>query len=323
LGLAPREDADALSPRLIWGLLIVCLSGAIAWLIWMGVTWYWAIVAVTILLASATGVARLVSESGVFFLQMQASPAELMSAAFTPTTLGAKNYILLSSWSRAFVFDFYRSCPFINILGALHLGSRTGLKQRPLLLGLALSLLVVFTVGFVTFYWTAYTGPGGARQFGWPYDTHPRDQGKVWSTTVERVELHKQRIADYAERGEEVPADEIPDVARTDWIRMMWMCVGALALLAILAIRSRVFWFPHPIGYVMWMGMWPLTQMWFSYFLGWLFKLLLVRFGGQRQYLSWRPFFVGLIVGEALATLVWLTIKYFWGSPGGYNMEFN
>jgi hypothetical protein len=323
LGLAPRENTDDLSPRVIWGLLIVCLFGVIAWLIWMGVSWYWAVVAVAILLASATGITRLVSESGVFFLQMQASPAELMTAAFTPVALGPKNFVLLSTWSRAFVFDWYRSCPFINILGALHLGSRTGLKQKPLLLGLALGLLVIFSVGFVTFYYTAYMGPGGARQFGWPYDDHPRSQGQVWAGTVERIQVYEKRVEEYAARGEEMPKAEVPDVARPDWIRLTWMAVGGAVLLGILAIRSRVFWFPHPIGYVMWMGMWPLTQMWFSYFLGWIFKLLLVRFGGQRQFIRWRPFFVGLIVGEALATLVWLFIKYFWGTPGGYNMEFN
>jgi hypothetical protein len=32
---------------------------------------------------------------------------------------------------------------------------------------------------------------------------------------------------------------------------------------------------------------------------------------------------VGLIVGEALATLFWLTVKWFIGFQGGYNMEFN
>jgi hypothetical protein len=166
-------------------------------------------------------------------------------------------------------------------------------------------------------------GPGGARQFGWPYDDHPRSQGQVWAGTVERIQVYEKRVEEYAARGEEMPKAEVPDVARPDWIRLTWMAVGGAVLLGILAIRSRVFWFPHPIGYVMWMGMWPLTQMWFSYFLGWIFKLLLVRFGGQRQFIRWRPFFVGLIVGEALATLVWLFIKYFWGTPGGYNMEFN
>jgi len=325
LGALPRESGeDEISPRAVWLLLAACFLGAVAWLVgYAGVAWYWAVPAVVILVASATGVTRLVSESGVFFLQMTASPAELMCAALSPVTLGPGNFIALSLWSRVFVFDWYRSCPMINILGGLHLGSRTGLTQRPQLLGMVGALLVVFSVGFFAFYHGAYSAAGGARPFGWPYDDFPRNQGQEWSAKVAAMNAWTEKRKSYAAEGVAVPDTEIPDVARTDWVRLGWMGCGASVLFLFLFLRSRIFWWPHPIGYVMWMGLWPLTVMWFSYFLGWACKLLLVRFGGQRQYLQWRPFFVGLIVGEALATLFWLTLKWWIGFQGGYNMEFN
>ena len=80
---------------------------------------------------------------------------------------------------------------------------------------------------------------------------------------------------------------------------------------------------PHPIGYVMWMGTWPIHRMWFSYFLGWVFKLLILKFGGQRTYLAWRRFFIGLIIGEALAVIFWTIVQGYTGHQEGYSMEYN
>ena len=74
---------------------------------------------------------------------------------------------------------------------------------------------------------------------------------------------------------------------------------------------------------MMWMGLWPIRCMWFTYFLGWLIKTLILKFGGQRIYLRWRNFFVGLIVGEALATVVWLLVAFLTGSHDGYGMHYD
>jgi hypothetical protein len=303
-------------------MLLAAFAGSVVWLVWAGVSWHWAAAAVLLLLWSATGVTRLVSESGVFFLQMSAHPAQLLSAAFSPVALGAGNFVLLNVWSRAFVFDWYRSCPMINVAGALHLGARAGLRLRSLLWGMAAALLIVFTVGFGVFYYGAYTTAGGARTFGWPFAGHPQSESAAVAFKAKQLESYQQRSAAAEAQGRPLTAPP-PRIARADRAYLTWLAVGALVLALFLFLRSRLFWWPHPIGFVMWMGLWPLVQMWFSYFLGWLVKLLIVKFGGQREYLRWRPFFVGIIVGEALATLFWLAVAALCGRTGGYNMEFN
>jgi len=63
--------------------------------------------------------------------------------------------------------------------------------------------------------------------------------------------------------------------------------------------------------------------MWFSYFLGWLIKMLILKFGGMRAYASGRRFFVGLVVGEALATILWIIIAWLTGLSLGYAIEYN
>jgi hypothetical protein len=55
-------------------------------------------------------------------------------------------------------------------------------------------------------------------------------------------------------------------------------------------------------------GTFPGAHLWFSVFVGWLCKTLIVRFGGPRMYSRARPFFIGLIVGESAAAGFWLVV---------------
>ena len=48
--------------------------------------------------------------------------------------------------------------------------------------------------------------------------------------------------------------------------------------------------------------------MWFSIFLGWLFKRLLFTGGGVKAYRQALPFFLGLIFGQFLAGSLWSLI---------------
>jgi len=83
-------------------------------------------------------------------------------------------------------------------------------------------------------------------------------------------------------------------------------------------MRTRFAWWPfHPLGYAMGAA-WPAIVYWFSMFLAWLVKLFMLRYGGIRLYRKARVFFLGLILGEFLAALLWVTISVLTGVPGPY-----
>lgn len=66
-----------------------------------------------------------------------------------------------------------------------------------------------------------------------------------------------------------------------------WLGVGALATIAMTAARSRFVWFPlHPLGYLL-AHTAPTQRAWFSFFLGWLCKVLVTRFGGHEAIANW------------------------------------
>jgi len=79
---------------------------------------------------------------------------------------------------------------------------------------------------------------------------------------------------------------------------------GAWVVFALTAIRARFLWFPfHPAGFVV-SSSWGMNPFWFSIFLSWGIKTVLLRVGGIGLYRRGIPFFLGAILGEFLADSV-------------------
>jgi hypothetical protein len=90
-----------------------------------------------------------------------------------------------------------------------------------------------------------------------------------------------------------------------------WFHVGlGAAVVAFLQIGASRWaaWPFAPVGYLVSMT-WYMDQAWFSIMIGWLAKVLIVRFGGASFYQKALPAFVGLIVGESLAAGSWVVIN--------------
>ena len=80
---------------------------------------------------------------------------------------------------------------------------------------------------------------------------------------------------------------------------------GAMAFTGLLTLLSnRLTWWPfHPLGYVFSMTPeWTIGRLWCPFFIAWLVKLLLLRYGGMKLYRRGMPFFLGLILGDAIAS---------------------
>ncbi len=88
------------------------------------------------------------------------------------------------------------------------------------------------------------------------------------------------------------------------------------ALLAFL--RARWSWFPlHPVG-VAFQNTIVGILFWFSLFLVWLIKLILLRYGGVRAYLSGKPFFYGLGIGYVTGVILSVTVDLIWFPTAGH-----
>ena len=86
------------------------------------------------------------------------------------------------------------------------------------------------------------------------------------------------------------------------------MGFGFLLTVVLTALKRRFLWWSfYPVAYAVGDG-WAIGWMWFSIFLGWLFKQLLFTGGGVRFYRNALPFFLGLIFGQFLASSLWSLI---------------
>ncbi len=91
--------------------------------------------------------------------------------------------------------------------------------------------------------------------------------------------------------------------------------VGFLTALGLRALRSAIPGFPfHPIGYAI-SGSWSMHLVWLPLLLAWCLKWLIVRYGGLPVYRRWLPFFLGLIVGEAIVRVGWVLIGWGFNIP--------
>jgi len=70
-------------------------------------------------------------------------------------------------------------------------------------------------------------------------------------------------------------------------------------------MRLRFWWWPfHPIGYIA-ANCWGMHWNYMPFFLGWLFKSLVIRYGGLRLYRTTVPLAIGLIVGDLVNQGIW------------------
>jgi hypothetical protein len=90
-----------------------------------------------------------------------------------------------------------------------------------------------------------------------------------------------------------------------DYRAMAGVAAGAAVTIGLGLMRLRFWWWPlHPVGYLAsntWGSHW-----WFiPFFIGWVGKVAVTRYGGLRLYRRTIPLAVGLIVGDLLNGLVW------------------
>ena len=92
----------------------------------------------------------------------------------------------------------------------------------------------------------------------------------------------------------------------TDYPGLLFIGLGFLFSLGLIAMRMRFLWWPlHPVGYVISSSGWIINWIWFSFLVSWMIKLIILKCGGIGNYRKAVPFFIGLILGELVIGCFW------------------
>ena len=102
--------------------------------------------------------------------------------------------------------------------------------------------------------------------------------------------------------------------ADTDVPAVIFIGVGALLTGFFWWLRTLFpFWPLHPAGYMVAGEKSTIGRLWFSIFISWGIKTILLKVGGIRLYRKAYPLFLGLILGEFMIGGVWVLIRLFTG----------
>ncbi len=111
-------------------------------------------------------------------------------------------------------------------------------------------------------------------------------------------------------------AELMRNPSTTDGWRWVFTGIGAVVMAALMILHHRFLWWPlHPIGFTVGNTL-PLIHTWFSIFVAWVLKSIVLKYGGAMLYKQLRPFFLGLILGHVSVAGFWLIIDYFTGVTG-------
>ena len=292
-GKADVDDSnEALSYRtavfgMIGGMIFISI-----WLWLSGMQWW---VVPIFLIASFIiflSLARVIAEGGVGFCRSQMIPQPFVvyglgTEFLTPSTL--VSLVFTYSW----VADI-RTTVMASSINGFKLADSTGVRKRPLFWVIMLAIVVgLVTSGWMTLV-LAYRY-GGVNLQSWFFDGMPH--------TAFDFAAHKMNN---------------PVTADIVWPRWLFTGIGAATMAALMFLRHRLVWWPlHYLGFPI-SDTWVMTAAWFSIMLGWLFKWIILKYGGIRLYRTFRPFFLGMILGQISCAAVWMVIDYFTHTVGNY-----
>jgi hypothetical protein len=97
-----------------------------------------------------------------------------------------------------------------------------------------------------------------------------------------------------------------------------WLCraIGFITMGILIFARQNFLWWPlHPIGFLVG-PVWLMDQLWFSIFVVWLIKKLILKYGGVQIYNKFKYFFLGLPLGLYTCAGIWFIIDLFTGRQG-------
>lgn len=268
-------------PAAVWGLVLsvgvmavwsaVAASGGIVWAVLSALLWMMVLLVIT----------RTIAQAGLLFVQCPfASPHLVPKNLGLMKWIGTRSYAISAVQGRI-LWDI-REVMMPNAMNSARICQTGGIAPRKLIWGLVLALVVALACASASQLKLAYMH--GSLNWADHYAT--------------------RMVPDFA-AGEIAaklrPSETMPGT-------YLGLGLGLGIALGLVVLRGLYFWWPlAPIG-ILFAGTYPLRMMWFSLFLAWLFKWLVMRYGGGRTYRTGRGICLGMLMGDALIAGVWAIV---------------
>ncbi len=205
------------------------------------------------------------------------NPENIMGTLLGSQVIGKQNAIPL--WFFYWLNRCYRTHPMPNQLEAFKIGEVARISQRGI-------FFVIFFATFISLLATyffnlliCYSEGARAKCIGF------KDQA-AWEGF--------NHLNNWLNYGKNVEKESVLAFL----VGFFFVCLLRLA-------RWHLWWWPfHPAGYALAVSF-AMDYFWFSFFISWLLKVILLRTGGMKLHRKAIPFFLGLILGDYVIGSLW------------------
>jgi len=277
--------------------LVGCFALATLWLHAAGMDlWLAAFELFVFIFVIGLVLGRSVSEGGLLMTETSFRPVDIVRVFVSPAHLGAQNLTAMAFMDTAFLRD-QRGLLLSGFLDSLKISDGVSVRRRSFIPMFIASIVVAAVVGAVLQLYYPYMIKGALSMYSYAYTDNAQ-----WSFT------------DYQDPVRQALSRSIaPDPARV--ANGFWLGCGVAVTILLAWLRVCFFWWPlHPLGYAL-APSWTMFNFWFPCFVAWVFKTVILRYGGMKLYMKARPIFLGLILGEFLSAILWTLISALLNSP--------
>lgn len=304
-GVPARAELSA-----VWGfrLAVIMLLLFVFQLSRIGIDWQLAVGYTMILLVVYVVSARLMAEGGLFHIKIAAFPCAMLWGFFGSGALGFRTLLLLEMVTMVLFIDPRETLmPFMvnanKLLSSkrVAMGRVAGFAMVAVVLGMLVALPVTLYI--------QYNVPAATQGDTWAFLRVPR----MPFENVVATKLNLESLGTLEEA--EALRGWGRFVAMSPVRACLWAFLIGLALVCVAsACRMRFAWWPiHPLIFVVWAK--PHISLFAaSFIIGWILKMVVMKYGGSQLYNRMKPLMLGLIAGEIIGAMtpsIIGTIYYF------------
>ena len=292
IGRKDAEDEKELLPYR-WAVAGILASTMYMAFFLMSLGMSWKMVAVFLFGAfiAYVGTTRVIAQTGLVYMASPLTPSMFAFGAFG--TVGIPVAELVGMVGTYSLVVNGRAPLMPAIFHVSWLGAKIGRNGRKMFVVLAISLVAAYLIGTIYMIYISYNH-GATTFLAWPFPKHGE---QVYDAIIKKVQAREP----------------------VDFGRWMFFGIGAafMALLTMMQYRLPG-WGLHPIGF-------PIAacdqNLFFSVFLAWVIKSLLLHLGGVERYEKARPFFMGMIGGYAFGVVLSFMVDWIWFPGTGHQIH--
>ncbi|MDE2126339.1 MAG: hypothetical protein KGJ62_07100 [Armatimonadetes bacterium] len=267
----PSPLDDSLEPmRYRWAIvgIVIGFSGLVIYSMILGMSWWLAIAFFVMYFALAVAITRMRAELGTPIHDLHfTGPDQVLTRVGGTKVFSTSNLTVMSLY---FWFNrAYRGHAMPQQLEAYKMAEQTRSDYRRWHIAMVvLSTLAIFIAFWAMLFLMYHYGAEAKSKLTFGSESYDQLQG--WLNTP----------------------------AHGNFQQFMAICVGFGIAFLLQWLRTRFPWWPlHPLAFAV-TSSWEINLVWGPLFLAWIFKSLILRYGGRRGFHRALPFFVGLMLGQ-------------------------